>query len=146
MGARLTSTLLALLIGALPALSLALCPSSVAAHEYDHQDGAVRHHTRSDAEHSHDHSGSHEHAAGQREAGSTRGEDEDEGTCCQPDSTTPDSALSGSESTLKLRDLGLALAARVLLPPSRQMVRDPRTLVRDGDRSPYVRTRSPLLI
>lgn len=141
MRAKLTSTLFALLVCAIPVLPITLCASLATAQQHEH--GANHPHGDSGVAHSHD-SGAHQHTTPRSTPEPAH--HEDGAPCCRHDIAEPGSALADASSAPKPRQAGVALSELAWLSPSDQLPRASRMYTRAEQRSPYVRTRVPLLI
>ena len=96
-------------------------------------------------EHAH---GDHSHAdTGIGNSTTSNEGDASESRCCRGDAFSAVlPAVRRSEGVSKPLPVHVVLEKRELSWPKTRPVRDPRTLVPDEPRSPYVRTRAPLLI
>lgn len=152
MRTRLVSALLILALGLLPGAQAVGCPnaSAEATHAHAHADHSV-----GQTSHSHAEGAAHHHAAPRSapsvEAGSPLEEPSGHSgpACCRGSSQV---AASVVWEGVRVRTLDAfpappVVVALIAMPPvPGQAARDPRRLRPDERRSPYVRTRAPLLI
>ncbi len=140
---RLTTALLALTIGAVPALRAGLCAPGGAAepHRHSHADGGIDH------QHPSSYTTAHSHIQPASEMGGPSGGSESDAgiPCCRSASgSTTVSVSLESDARPKLLASAVVGSARDL--PTPRATSDLQSLFRDEQRSPFVHTRAPLLI